>query len=793
MTGRLLLLAACFLAASCARDWDARDGAGRRPFASQANVAPGAIRPVLSTARTPRAFASLPDRGDLAAYPGRVVRRDGAYTWHRADVSEEHALRAIVDGRLTLTAPSGEILQFAYERHVEHASGDWTWIGRLERGTASDEAILTFGERAAFGSIAQPGKEPLKLTIRDGVSWLVETDRMALGRIVNAATRPRGPDFLLPPDMGPKAESDGTIGMASAPVAANSTPPSGTTVVDVVLGYTSGFAAGLGSQSAAVTRLNFLVDVVNESYVNSQVAAQVRLVHTVQVGYPDATANKTALEELTGYRSGTGFITPNPAFDALRAARDQYGADLVSLVRKFNDPENEGCGIAWLIGGGQSGIDAGDAPFGYSVTSDGTDVGGDGKTYFCRDETLAHELGHNMGSQHDRDTAKGDDGTLDAKDYGAYPYSFGYKTTAGAGNFYTIMAYGDTGQTRYRVFSNPDTTFCGGFACGVPNQANNAMSLGLIVPVVSTFRNTVTPPAAPPRVVLKDLDTNGNGTSDLLFRSHSAARFVIWYMVGANRVAYNGTSLANSYELAGTGDFNGDRRTDLLWTSPARDILISFSTGAGYSNVQTPYTYSSGMQVLGASDINGNGKADIIFRNESAGQFYVWYMDGSTRVAYNAHPVGAGYEFVGSGDLNKDRMQDLVWTSSGRDVLISLSKGVSFTTSLAGLSYASNYELAGMTDVNGNGTADLILRSISAERSVIWFMDGMTRVAYSSKAMGARFRLVGKGDFNGDLRGDLVWTDGAGGIVMSVSTGVNFTDTVLPYTFAPDYLLMDAS
>ena len=60
--------------------------------------------------------------------------------------------------------------------------------------------------------------------------------------------------------------------------------------------------------------------------------------------------------------------------------------------------------------------------------------------------------------------------------YGLYDFSFGYKTGAGAGNFYTVMAYGDTGQTSYRIFSNPRSTFCTA-PCGVENNADNARSL----------------------------------------------------------------------------------------------------------------------------------------------------------------------------------------------------------------------------------------------------------------------------------------------------------------------------
>ncbi len=748
-----------------------------------------------STLASRHPFANFPDRGELIAYPGKVVRQDGAYTWHRTQLSEAHALHAIADGHLRLTAPSGEVLDFQYDRHIEHPSGDWTWVGHIA-GHPDQQAILAFGEHAAFGSIAQPGTLPLRLTVRYGVSWLVETDPRMVAGIVNGATRPQRPDFLVPPKATAPSASAHTAAasaasMASAPGMASASTSTATTV-DLVVGYTPAFASDNGGTSGAVTHLNYLVDVTNVAYTNSQINAKVRLVATVPVNYPDATSNDTTLAELTGYDSTSNTqTTPNAAFNGLRAAREQYGADLVSMVRSFREPENTGCGVAWLIGGGQSGISSTDSYFGYSVVSDGTDGGTDGKTYYCLDETLAHELGHNMGAAHDVATSKGSNGILDANEYGAYPYSFGYKSTAG--NFYTVMAYGDTGQQIERIFSDPRSTFCGGVPCGITDQADNARTLVQTIPTVATFRATaVITPTAAPRLVLKDLDTNGNGTSDLLLRTHAGAKFVIWYMAGTTRAAYSVTSLANAYSLVATGDFNGDHRTDLVWTSAARDIVISMSAGTGYSNVLTPYTYDAATQIVGAADINGNGKADILLRGAAAGKLYVWYMDGTTRVAYSSHAFAPAYQFVGSGDLNKDGKQDLVWTTGQRDVLLSISTGTAFSTALNGLTYTADYDLVAVSDVNGNGTADLVLRSARLGKVVVWFMDGTARVSYSIKAMAGSYHLVGKGDFNGDHRGDLLWSDGAGGIVMSQSTGTNFTDSVLPYAYAPDYLMMDA-
>ena len=50
--------------------------------------------------------------------------------------------------------------------------------------------------------------------------------------------------------------------------------------------------------------------------------------------------------------SCVGATVPD-ALAPLVAARAKYGADLVSLVRD-NQPEQQTCGVAWVLGGGQT-------------------------------------------------------------------------------------------------------------------------------------------------------------------------------------------------------------------------------------------------------------------------------------------------------------------------------------------------------------------------------------------------------------------------------------------------------
>lgn len=737
------------VSSSCSRETpSARAAAADAAPVKAAGQAPALPRPVPApgAGRPSWAHASLPDRGRLLAYAPGEERKSGAYTFYPVDFSEANARAAIGSGQMTFETPDGRPVTLRYLRHEEHANGNWTWFGEdIHHRTA----VLTFGPDAVFGELPDGQGNDYRLVRAQGRPWLMQTDQRQIARMDTPLTRPKASDFFAPPDL-PVVDRRQVEAAAAAQANAVGTP-----VVDVVLGYTPGLVNAYGGESATFTRLQALIDITNAAYRTSQVNAQVRLVRVVPINYADNTDNGDALEALTGFSTDTQGSIPVPAsLQPLRDARDQYGADLASLVRRFNSATNNGCGIAWLNGQGQRTITTNSAGFGYSVVSDSNGTLNPDGGYYCRDETLAHELGHNMGSQHDRVTAT-TNGNLE---YGAFAYSFGYKTDASSGNFYTIMAYGDRGQTKNPVFSTPRISICGidgSLPCGVADYADNARSLNNTIPTIANFRATVVPLPVTNRAVN---DFDGDGKSDLGWWNASSGTFAYWKMDGAAFVSGFNQGVGTAFAPGATGRTAGFTRTDLLFSRGSdRTLFLYLNQGTSFTP-QTIGGYGAGWSAIGRGDVDGDGNDEIFWREPTQGYFAYWRMNGASYLGGETYAPPAAYRVAAIADLNGDGRADVVWEDPvSRYMSVWTSEGsTGFSVTQIG-QHGPDWRLIGAADVTGDGKADLLWRNTTNTYVAYWQMNGPVYVTARAQGTPTNYELGTLGDYNGDGVTDILW------------------------------------
>jgi hypothetical protein len=358
-------------------------------------------------------------------------------------------------------------LELFPDRHVvavferfDPAKGGVIWVGRVE-GAPMSSVTLAYGGGLVAGSIVMPGNV---FSIRPAPEGMRQANPQPAGELhviaeIDQATFPRE----APPIEAPLTPAD----IARA---ARVAPTDTADVIDVMVLYTAAAQANAGGAAGMVNLINLGMSETNTSYANSEIDQRIRLVHAAEVSYTEVSSFST---NLTSLRLGTGTLS------GVAALRDAYRADLVTLL--VHPPSPDACGIAYVM----TSVSTAFAPFGFSVTDSAC----------VANSTFAHELGHNMGAQHDWYVSTA---TV------PFSYAHGYVNASVGQRWRTIMAYNDhcTAQgfscTRTLHWSNPGVTYLPyctsrGFNCallaywyfpgaamGVPGSTNASCRAGMI-------------------------------------------------------------------------------------------------------------------------------------------------------------------------------------------------------------------------------------------------------------------------------------------------------------------------
>lgn len=174
-------------------------------------------------------------------------------------------------------------------------------------------------------------------------------------------------------------------------------------------------------------------------------------------------------------------------------------------------------------------------------------------------------------------------------------------------------------------------------------------------------------------------DVNGDGRADIIWIQPQLSQVATWFMNGSVVSGYGFQPALAGYALIGAGDFNGDKKFDLLWDNGGT-LNLWVSTGTAFTSTQIA-NYGDGWKPEVAADVNGDGKMDIVWRQQAQNQVAYWFMNGPTIVGTGFRSGLAGYSILGSGDFNGDGRSDLLWDNGGT-LYVWLSTGTDFTSSL---------------------------------------------------------------------------------------------------------------
>ena len=302
------------------------------------------------------------------------------------------------------------------------ATDDYTWRGKISEGKFEGDVILTFKKGYVAGIIYAPMNQVYEIVPKFDKQILIELNQNLFpecaGDVKGENSKPKAENAIAMTDSGDR--------------------------IDVLVLYTTPVKTTLGGDAQAQTLAQSAIDTTNTTYINSKIRQRVRLVN----------AQETAISE-TGSLGSELPVLRNDA--TVAGLREQYKADLVAMISNSSD----NCGIGYLMGSAN--------PLnGFTVTS---------RTCAVGNLSFPHELGHNIGSQHNPENGSG----------ATYPYGYGHYVD---GIFRTVMSYVDpcpNGCTRRPYFSNPEILF-NGLPTGIDNARDNARSINNTADTIANYR-----------------------------------------------------------------------------------------------------------------------------------------------------------------------------------------------------------------------------------------------------------------------------------------------------------------
>ncbi|MFC0626018.1 right-handed parallel beta-helix repeat-containing protein [Kribbella deserti] len=253
-------------------------------------------------------------------------------------------------------------------------------------------------------------------------------------------------------------------------------------------------------------------------------------------------------------------------------------------------------------------------------------------------------------------------------------------------------------------------------------------------------------------------DFNADGNADVLTRSAAGQIAVVLLDQRGTAIAPIGDrspikgSVPSATSLAGTGDFNDDGRSDLLWRHGNGQLVIWFAGESGNSakvswNNETDTNGAPAddpapnlaWQVKGVADFDGDGFSDILWRHEG-GQVAIWFMVHGMHVG-DAYPGTSDpqrlWAIQGIGDFDGDQHSDVLWRHNGG--ALAIWRDGQYDTgwrpsweNRPGWVVGQDWTIKSVGDFSADGKADILWRHDDGTVS-IWRMNGGSYLGESAR------------------------------------------------------------
>ena len=316
--------------------------------------------------------------------------------------------------RLEVPAPDGRLLVAEMSVFEDRGDGDAMWAGRVV-GSDYESVVFSVANDHLAGRFGVPGGPKYRISARPDGRGRIE-DMSTLTPVPKEEYCPGG---VVPDRPSPAVAIEAQRGDEPERVV----QASNHNHLDMLILYSENAKARYEARDGSVdARLQESIDYLNLVFRNGELDLNARLVHHQQVP-----------ASLTITNSGGDVLTRLRNNREVQALRAEHQADLVHIF--VVQAEAGGvCGIAYLLEKGDTA--ASFSPSGYGLTS----------MQGCGDDTFAHEVGHNLGGNHDPQNTNCFENADCRNNRAIRSYAFGHTWFSASPpnppNKDTIMSYG---------------------------------------------------------------------------------------------------------------------------------------------------------------------------------------------------------------------------------------------------------------------------------------------------------------------------------------------------------------
>ena len=233
-------------------------------------------------------------------------------------------------------------------------------------------------------------------------------------------------------------------------------------------------------------------------------------------------------------------------------------------------------------------------------------------------------------------------------------------------------------------------------------------------------------------------DFNGDKKADILSYNTVSGEIKTLLMDGTNLVSTNGILTIDplsNFVVQGTGDFDGNGIDEIVVHNPV-DGMTAFlyldATGTAFDRIElaTDVDIEGDWTLNNTGDFNGDGKDDLLLYNTDFGGLLIIFMDGSNQVSFSSIlelDPASGWIVRDTADFNSDGRTDLLLlnTVDGQTATVTLNgPEILAITPLYPMNLAEQETLINVSDYNADGIVDLMTHSLTTFNVKVIFLDG---------------------------------------------------------------------